>query len=152
MLLIGYSLVMEHPIPRHPLLLHVYGAYKKEAIRRGYAFRLTRAEVNLFMQQICYYCGRPPSARIKKYPDSPYNGIDRVDNGKGYYWENCVTCCRRCNTIKRACPIAIAQKMTLFMGNGYVRPTTELPVRYRGYAPRPIRQRRPSTPPRPFGR
>jgi hypothetical protein len=28
------------------------------------------------------------------------NGIDRVDNTKGYSVDNCVPCCRRCNVAK----------------------------------------------------
>lgn len=30
-----------------------------------------------------------------------YNGIDRIDNAKGYTIENSVTCCKRCNFAKR---------------------------------------------------
>jgi hypothetical protein len=29
-----------------------------------------------------------------------FNGIDRVDNTKGYTLENCVPCCTRCNLAK----------------------------------------------------
>lgn len=29
-----------------------------------------------------------------------YNGIDRIDNSKGYNLDNCVTCCTQCNTAK----------------------------------------------------
>ena len=46
---------------------------------------------------------------IKKYAYSNqeyfYNGIDRVDNSKGYTMDNVVSCCRICNVAK--------QKMTL---------------------------------------
>lgn len=31
-----------------------------------------------------------------------YNGVDRVDNTKGYTLENCVTCCAEANYAKRA--------------------------------------------------
>ena len=29
-----------------------------------------------------------------------YNGIDRKDNAIGYEYDNCVTCCGRCNIMK----------------------------------------------------
>jgi hypothetical protein len=32
--------------------------------------------------------------------DLAYNGIDRVDNKKGYTEENCVSCCGLCNRMK----------------------------------------------------
>ena len=37
----------------------------------------------------CHYCGK----------EGP-NGIDRVDNSKGYILENCVPCCKHCNYVK----------------------------------------------------
>lgn len=36
----------------------------------------------------------------KKYNTFKYNGIDRVDNSKGYTITNCVTCCKTCNSAK----------------------------------------------------
>lgn len=41
----------------------------------------------------CFYCGAPAA---------PLNGIDRVDNGRGYEEDNVVTCCKRCNLAKHA--------------------------------------------------
>ena len=28
------------------------------------------------------------------------NGVDRIDSNQGYYWENCVPCCEKCNYAK----------------------------------------------------
>ena len=39
----------------------------------------------------CFYCGKPGP-----------NGIDRVDNNKGYELSNCVPCCKHCNYVKGA--------------------------------------------------
>ena len=52
------------------------------------------------------YCGSEPSYKINtnttdNHGDYMYNGIDRVDNIKGYDLDNCVTCCSLCNWMKR---------------------------------------------------
>jgi hypothetical protein len=57
----------------------------------------------------CHYCGSDPKPRYSKYRKSdvtPYlcNGIDRVDNGRGYVLSNCVSCCGLCNYMKRSLP------------------------------------------------
>jgi hypothetical protein len=40
----------------------------------------------------CYYC--------KSQKENEVNGIDRVDNSKGYTKDNCVSCCQFCNRMK----------------------------------------------------
>lgn len=63
--------------------------YKREARKRMYSWDLTDEQASrLFMGQ-CHYCGKHAS-----------NGIDRVDNSKGYFLENCVSCCSACNFMK----------------------------------------------------
>jgi len=42
----------------------------------------------------CFYCHSEPK---------PFNGIDRVDNARGYVEDNVVTCCEMCNLAKRDC-------------------------------------------------
>ncbi|NBO23189.1 hypothetical protein EBU94_07630 [bacterium] len=58
----------------------------------------------LFKEHIfkdCYYCSTPPSNTAKQnYRSLTYNGIDRVDNSKGYQDDNIVPCCGECNWIK----------------------------------------------------
>lgn len=45
----------------------------------------------------CTYCGRPPSnQRAGIY----YTGIDRKNNLRDYTLDNCVPCCKQCNSIK----------------------------------------------------
>ena len=54
----------------------------------------------------CFYCNEEPkdhpSENRYKYGKGLYkrNGIDRLDNTRGYTIDNCVPCCTRCNTIK----------------------------------------------------
>jgi hypothetical protein len=84
-------------------------SYKKCAIRRGHEFKLTREEFKFLTKQICYYCGEPPSRKseIKRLNGFYiYNGVDRVDNTKGYLIDNCVSACTLCNSCKRAMPVS----------------------------------------------
>lgn len=85
----------------------VFCLYRRTAEKKGLSFDLTRdGFVNLIYQD-CHYCGRPPSNNVKKIKkkycppmELVYNGVDRVDNLKGYEIDNVVPCCRECNTMK----------------------------------------------------
>ena len=49
------------------------------------------------------YCGAMDSMEAVKHKDRLlHNGIDRVDNSKGYHPENCVPCCKTCNIAKQS--------------------------------------------------
>lgn len=55
-------------------------------------------------QENCHYCGKEPSQIKKNYynnGDHTYNGIDRIDNSKGYTEDNVVSCCSICNYAKK---------------------------------------------------
>lgn len=83
----------------------VLWSYKRNAKLRNYEWNLDN---NYFKDMIfnnCYYCGSPPSNNFRwkyKYEEVsfPVNGVDRIDNTIGYTKENCVTCCRTCNSAK----------------------------------------------------
>lgn len=78
-------------------------AYKCDARKRKLEFKLNRKEFLELTQKNCYYCNIIPSQiRGKKLISGIfiYNGIDRVDNNKGYVIENCVPCCEQCNRAK----------------------------------------------------
>lgn len=80
--------------------------YKKGAVSRGYGFSLSYEQFCELIKKDCWYCGKPPAIRDRKkqitraYATVPQNGIDRVDNSKGYSVDNCVPCCSRCNRAK----------------------------------------------------
>lgn len=84
---------------------HAYSAKKKAAIKRNHDFFLTFEEYYEIVTKDCAYCGAKPSQRTKPHSkingEFMHNGIDRKDNDKEYELENCVPCCRRCNTLKR---------------------------------------------------
>ena len=87
---------------RHALFL----GYRHLAARREIDWVLTEEEFTDLTKQSCYYCGAGPS---KVYPATKacryngaytYNGLDRVDNSKGYATGNVVPCCLDCNQAK----------------------------------------------------
>ena len=86
-------------------LTRVFWNYKYNAKKRNLEFLLTKKQFKELTQQNCFYCGaKPYNAENRSTLNGKfiYNGIDRVDNTKGYIIDNCVTCCRICNDWKRA--------------------------------------------------
>ena len=83
----------------------LFGKYRWGARIRGLGFKLTKNQFRKFTKQNCYYCGDEPSAvsiGTRKNGGYRYNGVDRVDNSKGYTMGNCVSCCGVCNRMKRS--------------------------------------------------
>lgn len=68
-----------------------YKIYKFRAKSKGLAFDISKQEFDAMTRQTCVYCGKLDQ----------YNGIDRVDNNKGYVPGNMVTCCQLCNVFKK---------------------------------------------------
>jgi len=81
----------------------VIKTYKYYAEKRNYKFELTVEDCIKIMENKCYYCGSLPKNTVKScnnHAKYKYNGIDRIDNKKGYIIGNCVSCCRQCNRCK----------------------------------------------------
>lgn len=83
---------------------NLFASYKKTcAENRGISFSLKFEEFLNLVQLDCYYCGTPP-ANFKRVFDARkglfYNGLDRIDNTKGYHIDNVKTCCTDCNYAK----------------------------------------------------
>lgn len=77
----------------------VIGRYK----RQGLEFELTEEQFFKLTQKDCHYCGSKPSNIYKPQGNNggyTYNGLDRVDNTKGYVIGNVVSCCQICNSAK----------------------------------------------------
>lgn len=84
------------------------------AAQRGLEWTLARDEARALFDGNCAYCGQQPKAIWKSFGGTRirqaynntgvhlYNGIDRVDNTKGYVQGNCVSCCKVCNRMKHA--------------------------------------------------
>lgn len=71
-----------------------YKQYEQGAISRGKSFEISQELFENIRIQECYLCGKQNSAQHK-------NGIDRVDNSKGYIEGNIMSCCWDCNGMKR---------------------------------------------------
>lgn len=83
----------------------VMNCYKQHAKIKGCSFELTEVQFSKLIKDNCYYCGAEPN-NISKRRDKPYrkylyNGIDRIDNNKGYIINNVVSCCKKCNFAKK---------------------------------------------------
>lgn len=108
------------PNPRcHPteaVHKHLYHACKNSAIFRELEFVLTLQQHKEIISQNCYICGAKPvpynhytkeaTRKIVKQAriDSGWivkNGVDRVDNSKGYTVDNCKAACVQCNYAKQ---------------------------------------------------
>ena len=72
---------------------------KHSAKQRGYIWDLTNNQVEKLSSQSCHYCGAAPSLRSKSVYNGicSFNGLDRVDNERGYTIDNVVPACSRCN-------------------------------------------------------
>jgi len=93
----------------------VLSKIKRSAEKRNIKWSLTDNQARDLFSQPCYYCGAKP--RIHEYlrkegfaSDFPYNGIDRVDNSKGYSVDNTVPCCTVCNFMKHTLSKDIFEK------------------------------------------
>ena len=77
--------------------------YESSAKRRGHIYNLTEEQFVEITQKDCFYCGEKPNNIIKRNGyngDYIHNGIDRIDNTKGYTINNVVPCCKICNQAK----------------------------------------------------
>lgn len=72
-------------------------AYQSGARKRGYDWNLSVDEFTDLTSQDCHYCGYPPDYGKNTFR---YNGLDRLDNNKGYNLDNVVPCCWICNKAK----------------------------------------------------
>lgn len=77
-------------------------AYKRRAKRKGLEVTLTDNQFVQLVTSECHYCGRPSKLDVRTINKRSVNmlTVDRMDSSKGYTTENCVSCCKRCNTIK----------------------------------------------------
>ncbi len=79
------------------LIESAYNKCQYNAKKRGHEFSLSRNAYNHVIHKNCIYCGSPP----RQYSDKIIrNGIDRVDSNIGYVFDNVISCCSVCNSMK----------------------------------------------------
>ncbi len=76
----------------------VISNYELNAKSRGLGFLLTDSECRELFASPCFYCGAEKSNKGRK--GYRYNGIDRLDNLRGYVAGNVVASCKLCNRAK----------------------------------------------------
>jgi hypothetical protein len=70
----------------------VWNFYVKGAKKRGMDFTLNKILFEEMIVKPCFYCNYQKNGEV--------NGIDRLDNQKGYVDDNVVPCCETCNILK----------------------------------------------------
>lgn len=81
----------------------LWNRYRHNAKKRKRIWDLTEDQFEKLTSSECEYCGAPPGqiSRNKRCGvHYVYNGVDRIDNGKGYSIDNVVSCCKSCNLMK----------------------------------------------------
>jgi hypothetical protein len=71
-----------------------YSEYEKRAVKKGLDFVLSKDEFDVISSNSCYLCNKECSS-------THHNGLDRIDNSKGYIEGNVKSCCGGCNFMKR---------------------------------------------------
>jgi hypothetical protein len=87
-----------------------FGNYKRAAKKMKREFTITFKKFRELSGSRCHYCGAPPLLTCKSnnpnqksdWGNCQCNGIDRINNNKGYTNENTVPCCFLCNRAKNS--------------------------------------------------
>lgn len=90
-------------LPRESGIRRIFSFYVNSAKKRKIKFSLSYRTFRKLIFLNCFYCGIEPSNIFKERGYKArfnYNGLDRVDNDKGYFLKNLVPCCFKCNGIK----------------------------------------------------
>ena len=81
----------------------IFRGTQNRAKKLGVLFSLTKEEFIELTKKNCFYCNSAPTPYAKRQRENaPFiaNGLDRVDNIKGYEIGNVVPCCTKCNSAK----------------------------------------------------
>lgn len=85
----------------HVVSTKVFYLLRTGALARGYSCAITLEDVARLMVLPCHYCGIDGgNLDARRFRSFKYNGIDRVDNKRGYEQDNIVPCCWNCNRAK----------------------------------------------------
>ena len=89
----------------------VFEQYRFDAKSRDLLFEVSFEHFIKYLKEPCYYCGdketctyTDPRHKERKFK---YNGIDRMDNTKGYIYDNLLPCCGLCNWMKKGLTVEV---------------------------------------------
>lgn len=91
-----------------------HNLYRTRAKRNSIPFKINRAQFLFLTQQPCFYCNKKRTKGFNAYRGyKPFlcNGVDRLDNTKGYTIQNCVPCCHSCNRSKGSVSVLMMQQI-----------------------------------------
>ena len=94
-------------VPEEEARHNKFAMYRYDASLRDLEWSITEELFNALSLSNCCICGVEPKQKhtLKRNNGEDcclYNGIDRIDNSKGYTTDNVQTCCKRCNFAKHA--------------------------------------------------
>lgn len=94
--------IRREQLPEVEFYTPIYKQYKRDAIKRSNrTFELSKEEATKLFTSSCHYCNANPSNSIKIGERIiTYQGIDRMEQDKGYISSNVVPCCKTCNYAK----------------------------------------------------
>lgn len=100
----------------HSAKQKIYTNYQQGAKKRNLIFNITLDDLVTITTQNCFYCDETPNSLYKtKHTEFLHHGIDRVDNNVGYILSNCVSCCKKCNLLKRDVSTQIILRAAKFL-------------------------------------
>lgn len=80
---------------RHYTMNSRFSYAKSRATKNGKGWALSFENYKMLVEQPCHYCSN------KLAPDKASGvGLDRIDNSKGYEFNNVLPCCGICNSIR----------------------------------------------------
>ena len=92
------GLAQRFDFSQYPPGFHIwFRACIQGAKRRDLTFTLTLEQAYELSQAQCYYCERVGVNLVRGFK---YVGMDRIENDKGYTFDNVVSCCKVCNAMK----------------------------------------------------
>lgn len=107
--------------------VNLFAQYKHKAKERDLEWQLTFEQFKSLVTSPCHYTGRLPQQKFVPKGKNPspsimWNGIDRLDNSKGYIPDNCVPCWGVVNkmklTLTKAEFLAICDEVSKFNTKG----------------------------------
>lgn len=80
---------------------HIYWKYRSKARSKKTPFEISFEFFLHLVKMPCYICGKSNSNKQgRRGTTVRYNGLDRVNNSKGYIEGNVMPCCKTCNKQK----------------------------------------------------